>query len=123
MPSTPKKNEDKMNKVLTAWRTLAADKTFGGMNLAAFQTQVDKSMAPRLRLAEIEDEKTEQLTLRDDEDEVTVSKIELVIAGVIADPDFGSDSALYEAMGYVRKSDRKSGLTRKKKTEEPPPTP
>ncbi len=34
---------------------------------------------------------------------------------VVGDPNFGPDSALYEALGYVRKSDRKSGFTRKKK--------
>jgi hypothetical protein len=33
---------------------------------------------------------------------------------VLAAPSEGDDSALYEAMGYVRKSARKSGLTRKK---------
>jgi hypothetical protein len=34
---------------------------------------------------------------------------------VRADPTEGLNSALYEAMGYTRKSDRKSGLTTKKK--------
>jgi hypothetical protein len=28
-------------------------------------------------------------------------------------PGFGPDSPLYRALGYVRKSERKSGLTRK----------
>jgi hypothetical protein len=31
-----------------------------------------------------------------------------------ADPTLGADSALYEAMGYTRRSERKSGLTRKR---------
>jgi hypothetical protein len=35
---------------------------------------------------------------------------------VLGDPAYGPDSALYEALGYVRKSERKSGLTRKGKT-------
>jgi hypothetical protein len=42
-----------------------------------------------------------------------------VVNGVRADPEEGDDSALYEAMGYTRRSERKSGLTRKK----PPTTP
>jgi hypothetical protein len=41
--------------------------------------------------------------------------VQLVVNGVVGDPTFGPDSALYEAMGYVRKSERKSGLTRKGK--------
>jgi hypothetical protein len=41
---------------------------------------------------------------------------DLVTNGVIGDPTEGPDSALYEAFGYVRKSEKKSGLTRKEKT-------
>ena len=38
----------------------------------------------------------------------------MVVKGVVGDPAFGEDCDLYEAMGYVRKSERKSGLSRKK---------
>ena len=38
-----------------------------------------------------------------------------VVAGVLADPTEGPDSATYEGMGYTRDSERKSGLTRKHK--------
>ena len=41
----------------------------------------------------------------------------LVVYGVMGNPAYGPDSDLYEAMGYVRKSERKTGLTRKKKTD------
>lgn len=115
MAQSPKINEDKMLKVQSAWRNLAPTKTFGGMRLEDFDIQVGKSLAPRQRLLELEDEKLQQQALRDSEDEITMDKIEFIVAGVIADPTEGSDSALYEAMGYVRKSERKSGLTRKKK--------
>ena len=39
----------------------------------------------------------------------------MVVGSVIGTREFGSDSDLYEQMGYKRKSERKSGLTRKKK--------
>jgi len=115
MPQSPKVNEEKMLRIQNAWKTLAPDKSFGGMTLAEFITQVNKSLAPRQRLIELEDEILQEQATRDEEDEATMNKIELIVAGVIADPTEGSDSALYEAMGYVRKSERKSGLTRKKK--------
>jgi hypothetical protein len=35
------------------------------------------------------------------------------VNGVLADPEEGPDSPLYEAFGYTRASERKSGLTRK----------
>ena len=38
-----------------------------------------------------------------------------VINGILADPDEGPDSPLYEAIGYTRRSERKTGLTRKRK--------
>ena len=41
------------------------------------------------------------------------SKVGMGIAG---DPAYGNDSPLYGAMGFVRKSEKKSGLTRKKNT-------
>lgn len=40
------------------------------------------------------------------------SQIGMAVAG---DPAYGNDSPLYGAMGFVRKSEKKSGLTRKKK--------
>ncbi|MCA1593575.1 MAG: hypothetical protein LC754_13180 [Acidobacteria bacterium] len=36
MPS-PKDNEQRMERMINAWRTLAPDKTFGGMTLAQFE--------------------------------------------------------------------------------------
>lgn len=36
--------------------------------------------------------------------------------GVRGNKDYGDDSPLYGAMGFVRKSERASGLTRKRKT-------
>jgi hypothetical protein len=36
-----------------------------------------------------------------------------VVNAVKGDPKFGDDSDLYDAMGYVRKSARQSGLSRK----------
>ena len=47
-------------------------------------------------------------------DTATMKMCEMIKNGVVADPLFGDDSALYEALGYIRKSNRRSGLTRKK---------
>ena len=41
----------------------------------------------------------------------------MAVAGdpAYGNPAYGNDSPLYGAMGFVRKSEKKSGLTRKKK--------
>lgn len=83
------------------------------MTLADFEAQVEKSLAPRRRLKELSDQEVEQIALREDEDAVTMAKLLCVVAGIVADPTEGDNSALYEACGYVRKDSRKSGLTRK----------
>ena len=60
--------------------------------------------------------------LRDPAWEVRVGvHIGPVVAGVIGDPAFGPNSSVYELMGYTRKSERKSGLTRKKESPQPKP--
>jgi hypothetical protein len=55
-------------------------------------------------------------TDRDHADDVSNGKVQLVINGVLADPEEGADSALYEALGYTRASERQSGLTHKGNT-------
>jgi hypothetical protein len=43
-----------------------------------------------------------------------VEALQFVVNSVKGDPEEGSNSELYEAMGYVRKSERSSGLHRNK---------
>jgi hypothetical protein len=50
---------------------------------------------------------------RSDADLAANEVLDLVVNSVRGTPGFGQDSALYRALGYVRKSERKSGLTRK----------
>jgi len=56
---------------------------------------------------------TQAINQRDAADEVSLAKIQRVVAGVNADPTEGPNSSLIEAFGYTRKSERKSGLGRK----------
>lgn len=114
MASNPKTNEEKMNKMLNAWRTLAPEKTFGGMTLAEFEALVNDALEARTTVAALDDTRTQAIAVRDNCDTVFLQKAQLVVNGVLADPSEGDDSALYEAMGYIRKTNRKSGLTRKK---------
>lgn len=116
----PKETEDRLNKILTAWRKDAADKTFGGMSLTQFETEIAPSFTARQNLADIDAQRERETNARDDADRHSLSKADMVVAGVIGDPAFGPNSSLYELMGYTRKSERKSGLTRKK---ESPPQP
>ncbi len=54
MPS-PKDIEDKIERMLNAWRTLAPAKKFGGMTLDDFEAATAPSRAARARLAGVLD--------------------------------------------------------------------
>ncbi|MDO8545020.1 MAG: hypothetical protein Q7S40_31640 [Opitutaceae bacterium] len=49
---------------------------------------------------------------RNDSDGVSLQTVQCVVNAVKGDPGEGPNGELYEAMGYVRDSERRSGLTR-----------
>lgn len=114
MPA-PKDIQSKLDTLGTAWDLHAKDKSFGGMTLEEFKAAIQPSLDSRDRLNGLTQKTADEINVRDGADEVSLAKAELVVNGVVGDPAFGPDSSLYEAMGYVRKSERHSGLTRKKK--------
>jgi hypothetical protein len=117
MPVNPKKILEKLQRMINAWETLTPDKSFGGMTLTQFRNAVKPSLDARALIEDLEAQTTQAINSRDTADEATQEKMELVVNGVRADPTEGPDSALYEAFGYTPKRERKSGLTRKRKTE------
>ena len=114
MADNPKDNEIKYYRFLNALKTLAPTKTFGGITLAAFEDQIKESETPRQMIVQIDDQRKQEEASRGSADSVTMQMCEMIKNGVLADPAYGEDSALYEALGFVRKSMRKSGLTRKR---------
>ena len=114
MGFSPKDAAEKAQRIITAWETLRPESTFGGMTLNQFKTAVKPSFDLRDELDTIEAQRKTKIDQRNDADKATLSKIELAVNGVKADPAEGSDSELLEGFGYTRKSERKSGLTRKK---------
>jgi hypothetical protein len=122
MPNNPREFEEKIVRVLNAFKTLAPAKKFGPIGVEELEMQINKSLMPRRKLEELANEKVEQKALLAAEDQKTMKMVQQLVAKIIADEEYGADSALYEAFGYVRKSERKSGLTRKKKNGDSPPT-
>ena len=114
MPNSPKTTLDKIERMTNAWRTLAPDKTFGGMTVAQFEAATAPSHDTRRRIDDLSDQLTKAMTDRDTADDISAAKAQQVVAGVLADPTEGPDSALYEAFGYTRKSERKPGGPRRR---------
>ena len=90
----PQESLDKINTVTNAWKTLRPAKTFAGLTLEQFQTKLKPSHDTRAEVDRLEAELKAAQNRRD-----------------VADEAEGDDGDLYETMGYVRKSEVRSGLT------------
>ncbi len=118
--TTPKKALEKLELTETAWETHAPDKKFYNIGLAEYKAKVQLSRDIRATIANLEQQLTAATNQRDDIDADNLTLEQNVAKAIAGDPNFGDDSDLYEGTGRVRKSERKSGLTRKKAIEEPP---
>ncbi|WP_395090074.1 hypothetical protein [Armatimonas sp.] len=100
--------EEKYQAALTAWETLAPEKSFGGMTLAQFKAIVKDSIEARQRIRTLDTQMTDAIKERETGDAATAEALELVVNGVRADRTVGgADGALYKEMGYIPKSERK----------------
>ena len=64
------------------------------MTLAEFETFVNDSMSERATLIQLEEQMKQAIAARDASDNAGLAKALMVVAGVIADPTEGDDSAL-----------------------------
>lgn len=110
----PKKNLEKLERILHVWNMLAPETKLGGMTKQEFEVYVTTCKQARVAVENFETQLEEVVTFRESSDEAALKKARLVINGVIGDPEMGQNSAIYAAMGYVRQDERRSGLTRKK---------
>lgn len=107
---------ERADKMDNAWTEGAPTAEFMGVKQIDLNGQMTAIRAKEQTRADLQ----AQLNMLDDEindmyialDDTMVN----VSNGVRGDKDYGGDSPLYGAMGFVRKSDRASGLTRKSKT-------
>ena len=112
------KIKDACNVMNDAWFEGASAVNFSGLKQNDFQTSIETAAAKDAAIADLESQLKMKRDERDDDYrslDQERSRIGLAVAG---DPNYGNDSPLYGAMGFVRKSEKKSGLTRKKKPTE-----
>ena len=118
---SPKKALERLEKIDNALKQQAPAAKFGAINTPDYSLQVQKSKDARAVIIDLENQLKTANNNRDNIDNEGLRQAQLIVNGVIGDPDFGPDSSLYETMGFVRKSERKSGLTHK--SNKPTPTP
>ncbi|HMG71928.1 MAG TPA: hypothetical protein VK582_00390 [Pyrinomonadaceae bacterium] len=110
-----KKIRERVTKMNTAWAQSAPTVAFKGITQTAFQAKiqaaaaVDQQYADLLAQAKMKADERDRLYQNLSDDSVNIRD------GVEGHEDFGPDHSIYETMGFTRVSQRKSGLTRKKK--------
>lgn len=111
-----KRVKEQCGTMYDAWFEGAKTVDFNGIAMAAFKTDIDAGAAADDEIEMLEAQLKLKREARDDMYAGLDEKRVKVGQGVAGNPDFGDDSPLYGAMGFVRKSERKFGLTKKKKT-------
>ncbi len=115
MPSVDVKGiREKCNVMNDAWFEGAKAVEFNGITQAAFQTEIEAAAADDAAIDDLEAQIKMKRDVRDDKYKALDQNRSKIGMGVAGSPDYGNDSPLYGAMGFVRKSEKKSGLTRKK---------
>ena len=97
------------------WSRMCPHKRFCGLTLDELRTFIRPALKAREEIEELENRVRAALAKRHDADTAARSAMRRMVLGVLADPEEGEDGVLYEALGYVPKHKRRSGLTRKKK--------
>lgn len=98
-----------------AWFEGAKDVEFNGITQTEFLADITAAATADAEISDLEAELKMKREARDDLYVVLNEKRSKVGLGVAGSAAYGNDSPLYGAMGFVRKSDRASGLTRKTK--------
>ena len=112
MPYTDKKVLLKITRTLQAWETLRPKKSFAGMTLHQFKATVQPALDVRAPIAGLRDELKDKLKKRQEADGVAITACLNVANAVRGDVEEGEDSGFYKALGYIPKSERRSGLHR-----------
>ena len=96
-----------------AWKRDDPDKLFAGMNQQAFADQIAEAQRTSRQLETLLSQISHLRNQRSSQFKKLASLNLRLKSAIVADPDHGSDSTLFEAFGGTRISDRRSGLTRK----------
>jgi hypothetical protein len=120
MNSQPVKNINRCEQILSGVTENAPEVEFGGYDAAHFEVKVEAMREVREEIEGLETRLAAARVRRNRVDTEALQAAELIVNGIIGNPAYGPDSPLYAAIGRTPKSERKSGLSRRKKDK---PTP
>jgi len=114
MGSNNTKINSRANAVATAWANLATGDSFAGLTLQQYTQLVSGLQSQSAHIQNVQAQYVGANKLNDEMHQRLNGSTQAVVNAVRADlAKHGPDSPLYKTMGYVPKSERASGLTRK----------
>ena len=108
-----KKAVERIEKFRGAWEKNAESITLMGTTLAEFTEATKAPCDAKAEAEELRKEAKRRYVKGLNALPEVMPLLERLVYAVQASPEFGPNSAFYQELGYVRKSDRKSGLSRK----------
>ena len=103
-------------QTLSAWRQFGPDVEFAGIKSSVLEAQMRNAQVVRDQILAAETLLDRLRMARDHGERALSEQLTLIGYGVCGHQDFGDDCALYRAMGYVPRSENRSGRPRKPKT-------
>lgn len=102
----------KRAQFLSSWAEYAQDKNFAGMTLAEFEVKSKEPLDVRKELGDARTKVSGLILKREKADDTLNEDLLLIAHAIRADKDLGEDSPLYRSLGFVPKSERRTGRCR-----------
>jgi hypothetical protein len=102
---------------LSSWLEFAPDVTFAGLTLAQFEDKSKTPLNARKSIREVQTKLRGLLLDRDKADELLNQDLILIAHAIRGNELFGEDCAFYRSLGFIPKSERRTGTGARKKAE------
>ena len=126
MAALPDKSGSDVVKRITSaiktWEELCPDQVFAERTLDQFKEIVKPSLDARAKLATLDTQWQNTMAERATADPATLEALLRLANAVKAHPKFGDNSGMYTALGYIPRSQRSTGLTRRREKEAAKPS-
>ena len=100
---------------LTAWLQFAPQDEFGKITTANLANDIQQAEAARNEILRLETRLNGLRMIRDRNERIIADKLVRFACAVRGTPAYGEDCPFYRALGFIPKSERRSGRPRKQK--------
>lgn len=112
---TQKTVSARRSQFIASWREYAPDETFAGISLEQFEESTLAPLETRARLVEARTKISGLQLERNQADRAMNDTMVIVAHAIRGNPAYGEDGPFYRSLGYIPKSERRSGRSHRTK--------